>query len=83
MIETKDNVYEVIRKNLRYYRKLKGMTQAEFAEAMNLSHDYVRQVESKKSNKNFSISTLQIAAQVLDIKIYQFFEDKEDIKIHN
>lgn len=83
MIETKDNVYEVIRKNLRYYRKLKGMTQAEFAEAMNLSHDYIRQVESEKSNKNFSISSLQLAAQVLDVKIYQFFEDEEDTKINN
>jgi len=83
MIEVKDNVYEVIKKNLKYYRNLKGMTQAEFAEAMNLSHDYIRQVESEKSNKNFSISSLQLAAQVLDVKIYQFFEDEEDTKINN
>ena len=79
MIEVKDNVYEVIRKNLIYYRKLKGMTQAEFAEAMNLSHDYIRQVESKKSDKNFSISSLQVAAEVLGIKIHQLFMDDESI----
>ena len=77
MIQLKDNVYEIIRKNLKHYRKQKGMTQAEFAEAMNLSHDYIRQVESKKSDKNFSIASLDVAAQVLDIKIYQLFEENE------
>lgn len=83
MIEVKDNVYEVIRKNLIYYRKLKGMTQAELAEAMNLSHDYIRQVESKKSDKNFSISSLQLAASVLDVEIHQFFIDDEVIQNEN
>ena len=77
MIEVKDNVYDVIRKNIRYYRKLNNMTQAIFAEKMGLSHDFIRQVESSKSGKHFSMSSLQMAADVLGIKLYMLF--KEDI----
>ena len=53
------------------------MTQAIFAEKMGLSHDFIRQVESSKSGKHFSMSSLQMAADVLGIKLYMLF--KEDI----
>ena len=77
MIEVKENVYDVIRRNIKYYRKQNNMTQAVFAEKMGLSHDYIRQVESSKSGKHFSMSSIQTAAEVLGIKIYLLF--KEDI----
>ena len=78
MIEVKENVYDVIRKNIIYYRKLNNMTQAVFAEKMGLSHDFIRQVESSKSGKHFSMSSLQTAAEVLGIELYMLF--KEDIE---
>ena len=77
LIEVKDNVYEVIRINIKYYRKLKGMTQEEFAEAMDMSYDYIRQVESAKSGKHFSIPSLKLAADVLGIKIEDLFKERE------
>lgn len=77
MIEVKDNVYDVLRKNIRYYRKLKNMTQEEFAEKMGLSHDYIRQVESEKSGKHFSLSSVEMAAKVLDVEIYTLFKDND------
>lgn len=75
MIEVRDDVYEVIRKNIKHYRKLKGLTQEEFAEEMNLSYDYIRQVESKKALKHFSISSMQTAADVLGVELYKLFKD--------
>lgn len=44
-----DNIYDVIRHNIKLYRQEKKMTQAELAEKANLSHDYIRQIESDKS----------------------------------
>jgi len=75
VIEVKENVYEVIRKNIKYYRKQKNMTQAVFAEKMGLSHDYIRQVESSRSGKHFSMNSIQTAAEVLGIKLYMLFKD--------
>lgn len=53
------------------------MTQAEFAEKMGLSHDFIRQVESSKSGKHFSMTSIQTAAEILGIKLYMLF--KEDL----
>ena len=52
------NIYDVIRKNIKKYRKLAGLTQAELSEKVNLSHDYIRQIESLKVAKNFSVQTI-------------------------
>ena len=36
------NIYDVIRRNIKKYRMLKKMTQAELAEKTNLTHDFIR-----------------------------------------
>ena len=43
-----DNIYDTIRRNIKKYRKEKGMTAAQLAEAVNLSHDFIRQIGSRK-----------------------------------
>lgn len=40
------DIYNTIRKNIRYYRKEKGMTSAELADLTELSHDFIRQLQS-------------------------------------
>lgn len=52
------------------------MTQAEFAEKMGLSHDFIRQVESSKSGKHFSITSIQTAAEVLGVKVHMLFKEE-------
>ena len=42
------DIYKIIRHNIKKYRKEKGMTQAKLAELTDLSHDYIRQIESDK-----------------------------------
>ncbi len=73
MVVVKENVFDVIRNNIKHYRKEKGMTQEELAEKMNVSFDYIRQIESEKSGKHLSIMNMAIAAEVLDIELYKFF----------
>ena len=40
------NIYDTIRKNIKKYRKERKMTSAELAELVDLSHDFIRQIES-------------------------------------
>lgn len=52
-----DSIYDTIRRNIRKYRKEKGLTSAQLAEIVGLSHDFIRQIESEKTRYNFSVDT--------------------------
>lgn len=73
-----NNIYETISKNIKYYRKKKGLTQIELAEKVDLSHEFIRRIESKKGDKYFSIDTINRIAKALKIKIQYFFEEHKD-----
>lgn len=62
-----DNIYDIIRKNIKKYRIEQNMTQADLAEKANLSHDYIRQIESEKVSNTFSIQTLYDISKALNI----------------
>ncbi len=51
------NIYNTIRKNIKKYRRMRKMTSAELAELVDLSHDFIRQIESEKTAYNFSVET--------------------------
>ena len=48
-------IYDTIRKNIKKYRKEKGLTSAQLAELVDLSHDFIRQIESEKAHYNFRL----------------------------
>ena len=62
------DVYELIAKNIKYYRKSRNMTQAELAEKTEYSHEFIRRIEAPNSN----------IANALDIDIELLFEKRED-----
>ena len=68
-----DYYYNVIRKNIRKYRKGKNYTQQQLADETELSVDYICEIESPTKNKSFSIVTLGRIADVLEIDIKDFF----------
>lgn len=72
--EKSDSIYDVIRRNIKKYRKMRGMTSAQLAEKTNLSHDFIRQIESEKTRYNFSVETFYKIAIALDIKLDQLVE---------
>lgn len=45
------NIYEKTAKNIKYYRKLKGLTQDEVAKLTGYSPEYIRRIESPNGKK--------------------------------
>ena len=59
-----ENIYDTIRRNIKKYRKEKGLTSAQLAEMVDLSHDFIRQIESAKVSYNFSVIKLRMLKHV-------------------
>ena len=72
-----EDIYKIIRHNIKKYRLMRNMTQAELAEKADLTHDYIRQIESLKVANTFSVQTLYDISIALDIELKLLFE-KED-----
>ena len=67
-------VYDIIRRNIKKYRKEKGITSAQLAEMVGLSHDFIRQIESEKTRYNYSVETLYKISVALDVSLDKFVE---------
>lgn len=63
------DIYNTIRKNIRKYRKEKGITSAKLAEMVDLSHDFIRQIQSDKASYNFSVDTFYRISVALDVSL--------------
>lgn len=70
------NIYETIRKNIIKYRKERRMTSAELAERMDLSHDFIRQIQCKGKKTangykpyNFSVDTFYRFSVALEVSL--------------
>ena len=68
-IKFNPNIYDTIRKNIKKYRKEKNMTSAELAELVDLSHDFIRQIESTKAAYNFSVDTFYKISVALGVTL--------------
>jgi len=68
------NIYEQIARNIKKYRKAAGITQAELAERIGVSHEFIRRNESKKGKKSFSVDTVWKISIALNIQPGQLFE---------
>ena len=73
-IEYDAKIYDTIRKNIKKYRKEKKMTAAELAELVDLSHDFIRQIESEKVGCNFSVDTLYRISVALEVSLDALIE---------
>ena len=83
MVNKKDEnyIYYLVAKNLKKQRKIKGLTQAKFAELCNYSDGFIMNIESEKYYQTFSLGTLWIFAEVLNIDIRELFNPIDsDIK---
>lgn len=69
------NIYDTIRRNIKKYRKERGMTSAELAELVDLSHDFIRQIESEKTAYNFSVDTFYKISVALGVKLDDLIQE--------
>ena len=67
--EFDNDIYNTIRMNVKKYRREKGMTASQVAEAVGLSHEYIRQIESGKKTQGFSVETIYKISVVLGVGI--------------
>lgn len=72
-----EDIYNTIRRNIKKYRKQRGLTAAELAEQIGRSHDFMRQIESEKVAYNFSVDTFYRISVALDISLDQLIEKSE------
>ena len=67
--EFNPNIKEVIVKNIRRIRKLKGFTQEELAYKADISYDFMRRIESGHGNVGFSIQTFYKLSVALEVSL--------------
>lgn len=66
--------YDIVRRNIRKYRKISGLTQQELADKIGVSMHYISQIESANPNKYFTLIVIGRIADVLDVPIQDFFK---------
>ena len=67
--------------NIKHYRQLKGYSQEEFSELIDVSQQTLSRIER---GKNFLTSeTLEKVSQILGIKVYELFMHNEDYTCTN
>ncbi len=63
--------------NISYFRKFRGMTQEQLAEAVGISRSHLSAIEAPNIVKAFSIELLFEIAEALQIESYQLLQFKE------
>ncbi len=72
-VNKQSDIYNVIGKNIKKYRKKKGLKQRELAEKLYLSDSFIAKLESI-THQTISIDTLENIAEVLGCDIRDFFD---------
>jgi len=60
---------------VQYYRKLRGMTQEDFADKIGKSWSFVAKIESPTRVFGVSFETMFTIASVLEVPVCKLFED--------
>jgi len=61
--------YKMIGLNIAYYRKLKGLSQLQLAEASGISRTHMSNIEAPNMPTSISLDTLMDIADVLEIPV--------------
>lgn len=73
-----DNINKIVAKNVRKYRKLKGITQEQLAVDIEITPDYLRRFETQEGKEGLMIKNLFKISIVLETPINKFFEENDD-----
>ncbi len=77
--EDENYIYEIISKNIKKYRKLKGWTQEKLAEEIDYSLSFISSIESTY-HQTFSLGTIWRISQVLGVDFSKLCEDPSQPK---
>lgn len=71
--------YKMIGLKIAYYRKLRGYTQGQLAGKIGISTTYLGQIERGNNGKSYSLETLLLIAQGLDVDVNVLISSSESI----
>jgi len=72
-IHTDEYHYDIIRDNIKKYRKEKNLTQQDLADLAGISRQYVTDIENENRNKHITIAILGRIADAMNVNIELFF----------
>jgi len=72
------DIYDMVAKNIKYYRKEKNITQAQLAELSLYSHEFIRRIESNITPKHFSLDAVYRISIALNINVSKLFEERNN-----
>ena len=71
------NEFRLLGLTIAYYRKLRGLTQAELAEATNLSRTHISNIEAPNGKTSISLNKLFDIAEVLEVPVKDRFDFRD------
>ena len=71
------NEFRLLGLTIAYYRKLRGLTQAELAEATNLSRTHISNIEAPNGKTSISLNKLFDIAEVLEVPVIDLFDFRD------
>lgn len=71
------NEFRLLGLTIAYYRKLRGLTQAELAEATNLSRTHISNIEAPNVKTSISLNKLFDIADVLEVPVKDLFDFRD------
>lgn len=71
------NEFRLLGLTIAYYRKLRGLTQAELAEATNLSRTHISNFEAPNGKTSISLNKLFDIADVLEVPVKDLFDFRD------
>ena len=70
--------YKIIRKNIRYFRLKKNLTQQQLADMIDMSREYICDIENESRNNPLTIAVLGRIADAMNVHIVNFFITDEE-----
>ena len=71
------NEFRLLGLTIAYYRKLRGLTQAELAEATNLSRTHISNIEAPNGKTSISLNKFFDIADVLEVPVKDLFDFRD------
>jgi len=71
------NEFRLLGLTIAYYRKLRGLTQAELAEATSLSRTHISNIEAPNGKTSISLNKLFDIADVLEVPVKDLFDFRD------
>ena len=77
MTEKRENQYRQLGLTIAYYRKLRGLTQMQLAECVDLSRTHISNLEAPNMPTSISLDKLFDISETLEVPIARLFEFRE------